>query len=1187
MYLSKLELHGFKSFADRTIVNFSSGITAVVGPNGCGKSNIVDAVRWVIGEQRARILRSDKMDDIIFNGTSTRRALGMSEVLLTIENNRGVLPIEYNEVTIGRRLFRSGESEYSLNGVQCRLKDITDLFMDTGMGAGAYSVIELKMIEDILSDSASDRRHMFEEAAGISKYKTRRGQTLRKLSGTQTDLNRVRDLVDELTRRVCSIERQAKKASRFKRLDERLNYLVLALAATEYSTHSLEGLELKNVLSEFTLEITGLTARLARHEAAHEALRKEHIEKEQAVTHAQTELVNHLDMLRQAESDLRLNQERISSIKRDLVRATSEQEDADNRVSTLQIELCTVRESLEEAVPAADRNASQLNEARREKDKAESVLSGIRTDLQAVVAEENTLQLELGEHRRQIDRLGNRIEIYDQDLKDRDLDLTRTNASIRKLEKSSTKSTQESDKNQKQYQLDLHVLEQARTSFNIKTEELRAAETRTQELDRRSAAVRAEMALLESLFSSYDDISESVQHLASSTDWTSESFRTVADLFGCDDSTRIALDTALGEYASCIVVETEEEAGRAIRSLKMGGKGRATFIIANRLKAQSGAVRGPSSSSLPGAVPMSSLVRVPETGFESLSLHLLHDCFLVDDLESVAGSSVSTGRYFTADGEWFDAAGLRHGGSPATGTSAAASRLGRREQFQQLQQEIGGLEAETGKMMGQMKAIETDRLKIPLDTMEASLAVSSRRVAESEREIGQIDFEISALSRRRDELEERSSGIRDNQAAALSQVDSLHTELQCLEHVLDGVCNKRVDSESGIETLESASKIAFSHFNEINIMAVQTRSDVQHLTLECNRIESDLERLRLNTVHRAEQYDVLQNQLTQTTDNSDALDIELVKLRKSRVELEKTSGTSKDVLSEVKVAVSDVELELRDVRRLREEAMSGESRSSVRQAEIETRLADLVETMMEDYEIDISSYTMDTEVDFEPETARAEIRDLRGRVRSLGPVNALALESFDDEKNRLEFLQEQLGDLERAEDTLLATIQEINETASTRFNETFEAIRSNFSRLFIELFGEEATAEVFLVNPNDPLESPIEVMARPSGKKLSVLAQLSGGEKTLTAIALLFSIYLVKPSPFCILDEVDAPLDDANVDRFMHMIRAFSDSTQFILVTHNKRTMEAADCMYGITMAEPGVSKLVGVKFESEFELVA
>ncbi|MCH8276144.1 MAG: AAA family ATPase, partial [Bacteroidetes bacterium] len=376
-------------------------------------------------------------------------------------------------------------------------------------------------------------------------------------------------------------------------------------------------------------------------------------------------------------------------------------------------------------------------------------------------------------------------------------------------------------------------------------------------------------------------------------------------------------------------------------------------------------------------------------------------------------------------------------------------------------------------------------------------------------------------------------------------------------------------------------------FNEANIIAVQAHNRLNNLKKDRERTIQDLATLEEDARTRASRVDSLKDQSDDTARNTSALEIEISSLKERRGDLDGAVNVAKDSLMETKVCISDLEADLRELRRQREEAMAAESRQTVRQAEIKTRLQDLIATTAEDYEIHLTTHRMDIEADFSEKEVRAEILELRNKIRSLGPVNQLALESFDEEKERIEFLHEQLSDLERAESTLLETIGEINRTASERFMETFDAVRSNFQRLFIELFGDEAGADIVLMEPDNPLESEIEILAKPEGKKPNVLAQLSGGEKTLTAIALLFAIYLVKPSPFCILDEVDAPLDDANVDRFMHLIRSFSDSTQFILVTHNKRTMEAADRMYGITMQEQGVSKLVGVTFDSEFQMVA
>ncbi len=418
MYLSKLELHGFKSFADRTTVDFADGVTVVVGPNGCGKSNIVDAVRWVIGEQRARILRSDKMDSVIFNGTSKRRALGMAEVLLTIENTRGILPTEYSEVTIGRRLFRSGESEYIMNGVNCRLKDITDLFMDTGMGAGAYSVIELKMIEEILSDNAADRRHLFEEAAGITKYKIRRGQTLRKLKSTQGDLNRVRDLTDELDKRVRSLERQAQKAARFKKYDERLHHLEVSLGLLEYRKLSADIELVQKDMGKLTDAAAAFTAKLAAEEAAHESLRTEHVNREKGVVHAQSLLTEHMDALRAAESDLRVATERLSTISRDLTRLDEEAKAAIGQRENFESDLERYEKEYNDVVPAAEKAEAELSDAKRIRDEAQTTQQKHQVKLHNLRLQERKVSSEKADMQRQIDRLSSRIEITTVDLEE-------------------------------------------------------------------------------------------------------------------------------------------------------------------------------------------------------------------------------------------------------------------------------------------------------------------------------------------------------------------------------------------------------------------------------------------------------------------------------------------------------------------------------------------------------------------------------------------------------------------------------------------------------------------------------------------------------------------------------------------------------------------------------------------------
>lgn len=1175
MYLSKLELHGFKSFADRTQVDFAPGVTVVVGPNGCGKSNIVDAVRWVIGEQRARILRSDKMDSVIFNGTSKRRSLGMSEVLLTIENTRGVLPTEYSEVTIGRRLFRSGESEYLLNGVQCRLKDITDLFMDTGMGAGAYSVIELKMIEEILSDNAQDRRHLFEEAAGITKYKIRRGQTLRKLKSTQADLDRVRDLTEELDKRVRSLERQAQKASRFQRYEKRLHELELTLAGLDYQKLSTEAATVKTEIVTISDAGSGLTAKLSNEEAGYEALRNDHITKERLVVDAQTKLADHVESLRASESDLRLGTERLSTISRDLTRLEEEKATEVGQRSTLIDRVSQLDTEIAEVQPAADQAEAELTDAKRLRDEAQLNQQRHQVMLHNLRLEERDALNSRVDRQRLIDRLSSRIEITEADLVEarKTLESIGTGGSdidirFAAAEKEHSASYQALENAKKE----LADAELKLESLNV---DLESARLELRSAERAHDAAVAESSLLEGMLSSFDDLSESVQFLANESNWSSDDLLTVADVLSCDDSLRGAVDAALGDFASCIVVQTEREAHAAIQSLRSNEKGKATFLILDKL----GDVTLPNSSSYD---ELGSVVRATESRYESLISLLFAGCYLVDALDDLKGDL--PGRMFTRNGEWITPEGYLHAGSESATRNPASARLGRREQLEALRERLTQTESVVVKAEAIQRGILSVLGELPLGELKSTLRQTRTTHSELERALQRVSYEKETQQQRRQEIEARLVQLTSQKSNAEAQLADAETQLKGFTIKVADLQNKRADAEAAFTGIEEASREAFSLFNEANITAVQTRNRLDNLKKEHLRTKDDLQRLIRRAEERHGAVQRLQEQQIELDKRCDELQVTIRSLQEARSELETDVTGAKEVLMETKVAISEMESRLRELRRDRESAMKEEADRATRQATIETKLETLVASILEDFEIDLHTYEFEVEENFDRNEAREEVTTLKTRIRHLGPVNALALESFEEEKERLDFMRTQLTDLEEAESTLMATIVEINTTASLRFDETFTAIRENFQRLFVELFGEDASADIELQDDSDPLESDVTIMAKPKGKKPSVLAQLSGGEKTLTAIALLFSIYLVKPSPFCILDEVDAPLDDANVDRFMHLIRTFSSTTQFILVTHNKRTMEAADRMYGITMQEQGVSKLVGVKFEEEEE---
>ncbi len=1182
MYLSKLELHGFKSFAGRTQLQFDPGITAVVGPNGCGKSNIVDAVRWVIGEQRARVLRSEKMENVIFNGTAKRRPLGMSEVKLTIENTRGVLPVEYSEVVIGRRLYRSGESEYLLNGVQCRLKDITDLFMDTGMGAGAYSVIELKMIEEILSDNAQDRRRLFEEAAGITKYKLRRAQTMRKLDATQVDLTRLRDLVEEIERRVRSLKRQAKKAARYRELEEELRSLELALAWLEYSRLEQQRSSLDDEIKNLHDDLEGQNAQQGKQEAELESLRMTQIEREELLLERESELQRHVDTVRRIEGELRLLSQRLDVCRRDRDRNTSDRAEALDRSQSLESELDDLRERLAAAKPELEARTAELEKAREERDRTRDAAEKIRSHVQETREMVGKISEELATRQRQLDRLESRNELLEQDRNTCAAQIEALQSSVVDVKAELETAHEAVDVAQKAVDIARSELTQAEERKEALESDRETATEVLRRVEKQREAAAAEVQLLSSLVTSYDDFSEAVQYLAERSNDNGDHLMTVADVVACDAADRLAVDAALGDMAACIVVETEEEAVRAMNQLRTEDKGRATFLVLSRLRRTDNDLE---THSPPIGDLLASRVRVQEPYGPVVRL-LLHNCLIADDdveARLIAAELDGTFRVFSRTGEWVDSRGLLHGGS-ANEASSGGLRLGRREQLEEAKERFDRLDEDLTKSLGQVRAVEAALADVQVGPKRELLTEAERGLADAEKVLARVEFRRTSFQDRAHELESRLDAIADTRSRTSDEIRQLETEVKETKVKLDEIRQRRTTVEAEFHEADAESRAAMTVYSDANLSAVQKHNEVDNLERDVKRNHDTIEELTAKAARLKLEIEALDVQLTKETERQSALKDELEHVRSGRPDLEQAVTVAKNQLMETKSEISSLESELRKIRQSRELQMREENTRAIRLAEIQTRMEDLVAHIAEDFDIDLMRTEIEVPEDLLEGDAREKVHTLRDKIRGMGPVNALALEEYEQEKERYDFLSAQLTDLEKAEETLKETITEINATASARFEETFEAIRVNFCKLFADLFGGEATADVVLEEPSDPLESAIEVFARPRGKRPSVLAQLSGGEKTLTAIALLFAIYLVKPSPFCILDEVDAPLDDANIARFMKLIRTFAETTQFILVTHNKRTMEAADRMYGVTMQEQGVSSLVGVRFEEATE---
>jgi chromosome segregation protein len=1197
MYLSKLELHGFKSFAERTVLQFDPGITAIVGPNGCGKSNIVDAVRWVIGEQRARVLRSEKMENVIFNGTSRRRPVGMAEVLLTVENTRGVLPTEYSEVTLGRRLYRSGDSDYLLNNTPCRLKDITDLFMDTGMGAGAYSVIELKMVEEILSENAQDRRRLFEEAAGITRYKLRRKQTLGKLDSTQVDLNRVRDLTDEVEKQVRSLKRQAEKAARHREYTERLHRLELALARIEYVRLSGRLTTLESELEKSRTSIASLEDRERVADAALARRRQNLEEAEAALKQAREELAGHVAAERALEAEQRLLLERLDAAHRERERLRTEDGEDAARRTDLESQRRDLEDAIAGAEPASAQASQALDVATGVRDEAQQALTSIRSRLDAARREERSLEERRTAAHRRHDRQSARLEFLiaesDRLTTDRKTVETTIQEAGRRAEGALERFESTRGRVEKARTEVASILVQ-KDSAQKAVDEARSA---LRELEKAREGASAERMVLENLVASFEEFPDAVRFLAENAEDDSPPV-TVADVLSAPVEIRSALEAALGSLASAIIVRTTADVSAAAAKLEASERGRATFIVLDRID----------PSMLPGRSAESFEALLDSVDFPSeyavVARLLLGDALITESRPAdIRPEQIPAGfRIVTRDGETVTASGIIHTGSRHQATSALAGRIARREQLESVRSRLDNLEERIVDQSKSVAELQAAIASIEVEPARDRLRQAERALSEAEKEEARASFERETAEKRLREHSGRLQAIEDERNGIQAEIAREAEELMALESSVAKARDVRTVHEASFREAEEATALATSGFNEANVAAVQARNRLQNLRLDLERSVGALQILADREAARRRQFADLEERVSAWQESLDELRARTKSTAESHRPAAEAVEASEARVGETKSAIAAEDEQLRGIRLEREAAMRHESGLAVQRAEVQTRLEDLVASVQEDMSLDLGQALSDSArenevgvldggerldiADLDEREARVEVQDLRQKIRSIGAVNELALESYQEEKERLDFLVEQQRDLENAEKTLLETIKEINSTASRRFLETYEAIHDSFKRIFVELFGEDASAELSLVDASDPLETAIEITAKPRGKRPSTIAQLSGGEKTLTAIALLFAIYLVKPSPFCILDEVDAPLDDANVERFMSLIRTFSNDTQFILVTHNKRTMEAADRLYGITMQEQGVSKLVGVRFEEAVDLV-
>ena len=1177
MFLYKLELQGFKSFVDKTTLAFGDGITGVIGPNGCGKTNVSDAIRWVMGEQSAKLLRGDSMEDVIFNGAPGRKPLGMAEVHLSFKNDRGILPTEFSEVTISRRVFRSGLSEYFLNRTPCRLKDVRDLFFDTGMGSHAYSVIERHMVDHVLSDNSGHRRFLFEEAAGITKYKARKREALSKLDATEGDLTRLNDIVFEIERELRSLARQVGKARRYQRLRDQTQALDLSLTAGRVAALRGKESDSHERWQEEAVRREGVTAELDALEAKLNDQKLVLLECERELSFAQSALRDREEARGQAEHQVVLLGERAEGLRRRAEEADAEAARLRERLSEVE-----VREQAAAARLAELRAARETGEAGMQA--AEQALAGVEAELRehrTITASRQQLSLDLfsteAERRGECERIRERQASLRErreaaGARLRELE-SRLGALAGRLEHGAARRsglTAEVDEARR-------MLSQTEQAIESHAASVLSAEAALSRVRQDAAAAESRLETLLELKRTYEGVSQGVKGLLEEGRRVPGLLGMVADVLDVPARHLGALEASLGEASAFVLAEDAMALVAGVERLRGLAAGRATLVDLSTIAA--GPLPPiPSGAGVVGRA--SDLVRCPDRCRPFVE-RLLGAVVVVDDHQvavKLAARSEGGLRFVSLDGEVWERGRVRAGGSPRAG-----GLLHRETEIRDLTGRLAELRLQIEAQDRERAAIEARRGALLRDREAAQAALDTRRAA-----FEALALELESATREQrwasDEATDRRQEIEvfDSELTSLARAFSAaESELSVFQKQVEAARFQIADLDQALHALEARQDQAAGE-------AQAARELLQHLAK--GHGESETEKARAEETRRE-----LEGSLASRLEEAGSARVRVAEIEAEVAGLTQGLAGLQNSAAEQQAQVTELQTRFQA---LKQAVVAGEEEARAKRFE-QTELAELThqielervqaraeldrtfERLRTEYKMDPESWVpAETPPDFDPAKAEQELRETRDRLNSLGPVNLLALEEYTKKKERYDFLIQQRGDLTSAKAQLLEAIEKINTTASQLFVDTFALVQGHFRDVFKTLF-EGGDAELRAIG-EDPLECEIEIVAKPRGKHLQSISLMSGGERALTAIALLFAIYLVKPSPFCLLDEVDAPLDDANVERFIRMLQRFSKKSQFVVITHNKKSMEAAHRLYGVTMQEPGVSRLVSVRWDGE-----
>lgn len=1172
MYLKEIEIQGFKSFADKTKVVFDQGVTAVVGPNGSGKSNITESLRWALGESSVKSLRGGKMPDVIFAGTESRKPLNYASVVVTLDNHDGFIKDAGQEIRVERHIYRSGDSEYKIDGKKVRLRDIHDLFLDTGLGRDSFSIISQGKVEEIFNSKPEERRAIFEEAAGVLKYKTRRKETESKLQQTQDNLDRLEDIIYELDNQIKPLEKQAENARKFLDLEGQRKAIYLDVLVAQIKENKAELESTEEELAQVQELLMSYYQKREKLEEENQTLKKQRQDLQAEMAKDQGSLMDLTSLISDLERKLALSKLESEQVALNQQEAQARLAALEDKRNSLSKEKSNKESSLALLEGNLVQNNQKLNRLEAEllafSDDPDQMIELLRERFVALLQEEADVS-------NQLTRIENELENSRQlSQKQADqLEKLKEQLAIAKEKASQQKEELETAKEQVQklladYQAIAKEQEEQKTSYQAQQSQLF---DRLDSLKNKQARAQS----LENILRNHSNFYAGVKSVLQEKDRLGGIIGAVSEHLTFDVYYQTALEIALGASSQHIIVEDEESATKAIDFLKRNRAGRATFLPLTTIKARTISSQNQDAIAVsPGFLGMADELVTFDTRLEAIFKNLLATTAIFDTVEHAREAARQVRyqvRMVTLDGTE-----LRTGGSYAGGANRQNNSIFIKPELEQLQKEIAADEASLGSEEAALKTLQ-DQMAALTERLEA---IKSQGEQARIQEQG-LFLAYQQTSQQVEELETLWK-LQEEEKDRLSEGDWQADKEKCQER-LAAIASDKQNLETEIEEIKSNKNAIQERYQNLQEELAQARLLKTELQGQKRYEVADIERLGKELDNLNTEQEEIQRLLQEKVDNLEKVDTDLLNQQAEEAKTQKTNLQQGLIrkqfeLDDIEGQLDDIASHLDQARQQNEEWIRKQTRAEAKKEKVSERLRHLQSQLTDQYQI---SYTEALEKAHELENlnlAEQEVQDLEKAIRSLGPVNLDAIEQYEEVHNRLDFLNSQRDDILSAKNLLLETITEMNDEVKERFKSTFEAIRESFKVTFKQMFG-GGQADLILTE-GDLLTSGVEISVQPPGKKIQSLNLMSGGEKALSALALLFSIIRVKTIPFVILDEVEAALDEANVKRFGDYLNRFDKDSQFIVVTHRKGTMAAADSIYGVTMQESGVSKIVSVKLK-------